>query len=207
MQAEVYNKDGQSAGTIDLNSNIFGITPNEAAMHMAVVFHLANKRQGTRKTKIRSEVSGGGKKPWKQKGRGTARSGSTRSPIWVGGGTIHGPKPQLFHKKLNKKVNRLARRSTLSSRVAENNYKIVEDFNLNEFKTKEIANVIKNLQLTDNSILFIIPEHNEHLFKSARNINKLNIKPADQISTYDILSHKKILFFKGSIEKIEQVLN
>lgn len=207
MQAEVYNKDGQSAGTIDLNSDIFGIKPNEAAMHMAVVFHLANRRQGTRKTKIRSEVSGGGKKPWKQKGRGTARAGSTRSPIWVGGGTIHGPKPQLFHKKLNKKVNRLARRSALSSRVAENNFKIVEDFNLSEFKTKEIANVIKNLQLTDNSILFIIPEHNELLYRSARNINKLHIKPAEQISTYDILSHKKILLFKGSIEKIEQVLN
>ncbi len=207
MQAEVYNKDGQSTGTIDLKSEIFGITPNEAAMHMAVVFHLANKRQGTRKTKIRSEVSGGGKKPWKQKGRGTARAGSTRSPIWVGGGTIHGPKPQLFHKKLNKKVNRLARRSALSSRVAENNYKIVEDFNMSEFKTKEIANVIKNLQLTDNSILFVIPEHNENLYRSARNINRLHIKPADQISTYDILSHKKILLFKGSIEKIEQVLN
>lgn len=156
MQAEVYNKDGQSAGTIDLNSEIFGITPNEAAMHTAVVFHLANKRQGTRKTKVRSEVSGGGKKPWKQKGRGTARAGSTRSPIQIGGGTIHGPKPQLFHKKMNKKVNRLARRSALSSRIAENNYKIVEDFNLNEFKTKEIATVIKNLQLNDNSILFVI---------------------------------------------------
>lgn len=207
MQAEVYNREGQKAGTIDLNSDIFGITPNEAAMHTAVVFHLANKRQGTRKTKIRSEVSGGGRKPWKQKGRGTARAGSTRSPIWVGGGTIHGPKPQLFHKKMNKKVNRLARRSALSSRIAENNYMIIEDFNLSEFKTKEIATVIKNLQLTDKSILFVIPEHNEHLFRSARNINKLNIKPAEQISAYDILSHKKILFFKGSIEKIEQVLN
>lgn len=207
MQAEVYNRDGQKAGTIDLNSAIFGIEPNEAAMHTAVVFHLANRRQGTRKTKIRSEVSGGGKKPWKQKGRGTARAGSTRSPIWVGGGTIHGPKPQLFHKKMNKKVNRLARRSALSSRIAENNYLIVEDFSLTEFKTKEIAAIIKNLQLTDNSILFVIPEHNEQLFRSARNINKLNIKPAEQISAYDILSHKKILFFKGSIEKIEQVLN
>lgn len=207
MQAEVYNREGQKAGTIDLNSDIFGIEPNEAAMHNAVVFHLANKRQGTRKTKIRSEVSGGGRKPWKQKGRGTARAGSTRSPIWVGGGTIHGPKPQLFHKKMNKKVNRLARRSALSSRIAENNYMIVEDFNLSEFKTKEIATVIKNLQLTDNSILFVIPENNEQLFRSARNINKLNIKPAEQISAYDILSHKKILFFKGSIEKIEQVLN
>lgn len=207
MQAEVYNRDGQKAGTIDLNSAIFGIEPNESAMHTAVVFHLANRRQGTRKTKIRSEVSGGGKKPWKQKGRGTARAGSTRSPIWVGGGTIHGPKPQLFHKKMNKKVNRLARRSALSSRIAENNYMIVEDFSLTEFKTKEIAAIIKNLQLTDNSILFVIPEHNEQIFRSARNINKLNIKPAEQISAYDILSHKKILFFKGSIEKIEQVLN
>lgn len=207
MQAEVYNRDGQKAGTIDLNSAIFGIEPNEAAMHTAVVFHLANRRQGTRKTKIRSEVSGGGKKPWKQKGRGTARAGSTRSPIWVGGGTIHGPKPQLFHKKMNKKVNRLARRSALSSRIAENNYMIVEDFSLTEFKTKEIAAIIKNLQLTDNSILFVIPEHNEQIYRSARNINKLNIKPAEQISAYDILSHKKILFFKGSIEKIEQVLN
>jgi large subunit ribosomal protein L4 len=207
MQAEVYNKDGQKAGTIELNNEIFAIEPNEAAMHSAVVFHLANKRQGTRKTKVRSEVSGGGKKPWKQKGRGTARSGSTRSPIWVGGGTIHGPKPQLFHKKLNKKVNRLARRSALSSRISENNYMIVEDFSLSEFKTKEIATVIKNLQLTDNSILFVIPEHNEHLFKSARNIDRLSVKPAEHISTYDILSHKKILFFKGSIEKIEQVLN
>lgn len=207
MQAEVYNKDGQKAGTVDLNADIFGIEPNEAAMHSAVVFHLANKRQGTRKTKVRSEVRGGGRKPWKQKGRGTARAGSTRSPIWVGGGTIHGPKPQLFHKKMNKKVNRLARKSALSSRFAEDNLRVVEDFNLSEYKTKEIASVINNLELNDNSILFVIPEHNEYLYRSARNINKLNVKPAGQVSTYDILSHKKILFLKGSIEKIEQILN
>ena len=156
---------------------------------------------------VRSEVRGGGRKPWKQKGRGTARAGSIRSPLWTGGGTIHGPKAFEYKMKLNKKENKLARVSAISSRISEDNYKIVDDFNLDGYKTKEIAGMIKNLELDNNSVLFVIPERDETLYKSARNIDKLHVQTAEQVSAYDILSHKKILFFKGAIEKIENILN
>lgn len=207
MQVEVFNKDGQKTGTVELNDSIFAAEPNESAMHRSVVAHLANKRQGTRKTKVRSEVRGGGRKPWKQKGRGTARAGSIRSPLWTGGGTIHGPKAFEYKMKLNKKENKLARISALSSRISEENFKIVDDFNLDSYKTKEIAGMIKNLELENNSILFVIPEKDDTLYRSARNIDKLHVLTAEQISAYDILSHKKILFLKGAIEKIENILN
>ena len=173
------------------------------AMHQAVVAYLAHQRQGTAKTKIRSEVSGGGKKPWKQKGRGTARSGSTRSPVWVGGGTVHGPKPHEFVYKLPKKVSRLARKSAYSLRVAENNLVVVDDFTFSAIKTKQMASVFDKLQLNNMKTLILLPDVDSNIYMSGRNIPNVTIQPADKISTYDILNHRKILILKSAINKIE----
>lgn len=206
MQVDVFNKSGQKAGTADLNDSVFAVQPNEDAMHLSVQVFLANQRQGTHKTKLRSEVSGGGKKPWKQKGRGTARSGSSRSPVWVGGGTIHGPKPHTYDLKINKKVSKLARKSALSLRVAENNFTVVEDFGMEKFRTKEIAKVIADMNLGKQSTLIVLPSHDAVILKSASNLPKVHVTVAEDLSAYAILSHKKLLVFKGAIEKIEKVL-
>ncbi len=207
MQVDLYTQDGQINGKVELPEEVFAIEPNEHAMHMSVVTYLQHQRQGTRKTKTRAEVSGGGKKPWNQKGRGTARSGSSRSPVWVGGGTVHGPKAGIRSIKINKKLNRLARKSAYSLRLKEENLMIVDDFSMNEIKTKSFYNILKNLKINDSKTLVLIPENNEKLYLSSRNIHNLSLHPADKISTYDILSHKKILIFKSSIEKIVNTFN
>jgi len=207
MLVDVYTKDGQKSGQIELADDVFAIEPNEHAMHLAVVSYLANRRQGTRKTKIRSEVSGGGKKPWRQKGRGTARAGSTRSPLWVGGGTIHGPKPSIFEMKLPKKVKRLARKSAISLRAKESNLIVVEDFTMEQIKTKEMAQILKNLQLDARSTLMLLPDQNFNVYMSGRNIQRFTVGVADKISTYDILKHKKLVLFKGAIEPIVKTFN
>ncbi|MFP4544377.1 MAG: 50S ribosomal protein L4 [Candidatus Kapaibacterium sp.] len=204
MQVDVYNKDGQQAGTIELNDGIFAIEPNENIMHQAVVAYLANKRQGTHKTKTRSEVSGGGKKPWRQKGRGTARAGSIRSPLWVGGGTIHGPKPHKYTKKMPVKMKRLARKSAFSLRANEKNLMVVEDFTLNEIKTKNMNEILKALKIEGEKTLILLPGQNANIYLSSRNIPNVTVNSADKISTYDILSHKKLLLFKGAIENLEK---
>ncbi|MFP4368326.1 MAG: 50S ribosomal protein L4 [Candidatus Kapaibacterium sp.] len=204
MQVDVYNKDGQQAGTIELNDGIFAIEPNENIMHQAVVAYLANKRQGTHKTKNRSEVSGGGKKPWRQKGRGTARAGSIRSPLWVGGGTIHGPKPHKYTKKMPVKMKRLARKSAFSLRANEKNLMVVEDFTLNEIKTKNMNEILKALKIEGEKTLILLPGQNANIYLSSRNIPNVTVNSADKISTYDILSHKKLLLFKGAIENLEK---
>lgn len=206
MQYEVFNKDGQQVGNIELNDAVFGVEPNENAMHQAVVAYLANQRQGTRKTKLRSEISGGNKKPWKQKGRGTARSGSSRSPVWVGGGTIHGPKTYTYDVRLPKQISRLARKSALSVRASEKNIVVVEDFEINDYKTKNVAQVLKNLKLDNTKMLIVAPVYNEKLYISARNIEKVDVAPAIQLSTYEILSHKKLLIFKGALDTIYNTL-
>ena len=175
-------------------------------MHQAVVAHLAQKRQGNAKTKLRSEVSGGGKKPFKQKGRGGARAGSTRSPLWVGGGTIHGPHPRDYVYKLPKKLNRLSRMSAYSLRISEDNAKFVEDFNFESPKTKEIFSILKNLEYKGESMLVITPEVNNNLYLSGRNIPKLDIRPYNQVSTYDILSHKRVVIMQSAIKGIEENL-
>ncbi len=207
MQIDLYNRNGEQTGQVELRDDVFAIEPNENAMHLAVVAYLANRRQGTHKTKTRAEVSGGGKKPWRQKGRGTARAGSTRSPIWVGGGTIHGPQPHKYTKKLPKKLKRLARKSAFSLRCAENNVVVVEDFRLDEIKTKNMYDVLKNLKLADEKILILLPADDSTVYISSRNIPNVTVSPADKISTYHILSHKKLLLFKGAIEKIEGTFN
>jgi len=203
MQVDLYSKDGSVVGQVELPDSVFAVEPNEHAMHQAVVAYLAHQRQGTAKTKIRSEVSGGGRKPWRQKGRGTARAGSTRSPIWVGGGTIHGPKPHEYVYKLPKKVSRLARKSAYSLRVTENNLMVVDDFTFDVIKTKQMAGVLEKLSLKNMKTLILIPDVNPNIYMSGRNIPNLTIQPADKISTYDILNHRKILILKSAINKIE----
>ncbi len=207
MQVDLYTKDGQVSGKVELPEEVFAVEPNEHAMHLSVVTYLQHQRQGTRKTKTRAEVSGGGKKPWNQKGRGTARSGSSRSPVWVGGGTVHGPKVGIRSIKINKKLNRLARKSAYSTRLIENNILVIEDFAMNGIKTKDFYTVLKNLNINTEKTLVLTPEYNEKMLLSTRNISNLSLHPADKISTYDILSHKKILIFKSSIEKIVNTFN
>lgn len=206
MQVDIYTKDGQQSGTIELNDDVFAIEPNEHAMHKAIIVLLAHKRQGTAKTKTRKDVSGGGKKPWRQKGRGTARAGSSRSPVWVGGGTIHGPHPRQYKLKINRKLSKLARRSALSLRLSEQNLMVVEDFSFEQIKTKQMAQVLKNLKLDSVKTLLLLSDYDGNVYRSGRNIEKLSIFPADKISTYDILNHKKIVLFKGAVETIEKSL-
>lgn len=206
MLVDLYTKEGTVAGQIELHDDVFAIEPNEHAMHQAVVVYLAHQRQGTAKTKTRAEVSGGGKKPWRQKGRGTARSGSSRSPVWVGGGTVHGPKPHEFNLKLPKKVKRLAKKSALSLRCSENNLMVVDDFTFGEIKTKQMAEILKKLKLDTTKTLVLIPGEDRNVFMSGRNIENIYICQADKISAYDILSYRKLLVFKGAIEVIENAI-
>ena len=207
MQVDLLNKEGENVGQVELHDSIFGVQPNENVMHQAVVAYLANRRQGTHNTKIRSEVRGGGRKPWRQKGRGTARAGSIRSPIWAGGGTIHGPKPHKHTVNLSKKVRRLARNSAFSLRVTESNLTVVDDFELDEIKTKNMAQILKNLKLESEKILVLLPEPNEKILFSLRNIPKVSVRLVDQTNTYEILSHKKVLMFKGAVEYLNNINN
>lgn len=207
MLVDVFSKEGQVLSQIELNDDIFAFEPHEHALHLAVVAYLANQRQGTHKTKVRSEVRGGGKKPWRQKGRGTARAGSTRSPLWVGGGTIHGPKPRDYFMKLNKKIKILARKSALSLRLQEGNFIVLEDFQLEKPKTKEFYQVLKNLKLNEEKTLVLLPEKSKNLFLSAKNIDRVTVLEADKVSTYHILAHKKLLIFRSAVEQLQSTFN
>ena len=195
-------KDGSKAGSIELPSSVFGIEPSEHAMYLAVRAYLANRRQGTHKTKTRTEVSGGGKKPFKQKGTGGARRGSSRSPLNPGGGTVHGPKPHLYTLELPVKVKRLARKSALTLRARENNLVVVEDFTLSAPKTREVASMLNAVQCGGSKVLVLLPAANETFVRSARNIAGVTTFPADKISAYDVLNHTKILIFKSAIDTI-----
>jgi len=206
MQVDVYNHKGEVVGKVELSDEVFSIEPNEYAMHQAVVAYLAHQRQGTHKTKTRAEVSGGGKKPWKQKGRGTARAGSTRSPLWVGGGTVHGPVPHKYNLNIPVKVKRLAKKSALSLRLTENSIKVVNEITLAEIKTKSIAELLKNLNLDLQSTLILTPDLDKSIYLSARNIPKVDVFPADKISAYDILKHKNLVILQDAISKIEETL-
>jgi len=203
MLLDLYTKEGSKNGQVELSDDVFSVEPNEHAMHTAVVTYLAHQRQGTAKTKVRSEVSGGGKKPWRQKGRGTARAGSTRSPIWVHGGTIHGPKPRTYDLKITKKMSRLAKRSALSLRAGEDNLIVIDDFNFDEIKTRLMAEILGNLNLTNQKVLILLPENNPKIYLSSRNIPKVNVKEAVKITTYDILNSNKVVVFKSAIESLQ----
>lgn len=203
-KVDVYNIQGQKVGDMDLNDNIFAVEVNQVAMHSAVVNALANARQGTQSTKTKSEVRGGGKKPWRQKGTGRARQGSIRSAQWVGGGVVLGPKPRSYSYTLPKKVKRLALKSALTSKVLENNIIVLDELNLEAVKTKEISNVLYNLNV-DSSALIVLPEVNKNIVLSARNIQKIKTATTNSINTYDILKYKKFIVTKDAVAKIEEV--
>lgn len=206
MELTVYTKEGAATGrTVTLPDEIFGVEPNRHAIYLAVKSQLTNMRHGTRATKGRSYVSGGGKKPWKQKGRGTARAGSSRSPIWRGGGTVHGPLPQDFSLRVPKKVKRLARVSVLSQKVKDEQVKILEDFTLTEAKTKSMAVVLKGFNTYNQKTLMLLPEHDHTLLVAGRNIKNFRIAKAADASTYELLDCKTLLIMESAIEKLKEV--
>ena len=199
----VYNIEGKEVGTIDLNDAVFGVEVNEHLLHMAVVNQLANKRQGTQKAKTRSEVSGGGRKPWRQKGTGHARQGSTRSPQWTGGGVVFAPTPRDYSMKLNKKEKRAALKSALSSRVAENKFIVLDEMNFGEIKTKNFQNMLNNLEVS--KALVVLEDGNTNAALSARNIANVKTAWTNTINVYDILKYNTVIVTKAVVATIEEV--
>lgn len=205
MELEVYKKDGTLSGEkILLAPEIFEITPNDHAIYLAVRAYLSNRRQGTHKTKTRAEVSGTGKKPWRQKHTGRARVGSFRSPLWKGGGTIFGPVPRDYSISLPEKTKKLARKSALSYRAKESDIKVIEDFNFEKPKTKDMHQIMKALKLENTKTLFLIPQTNKMLYLSCRNIPNLQILEANKASTYDIMNNKVLLIQKSAVEVLQK---
>lgn len=199
----VYNMEGQEVGTIELNDAIFGIDVNEHLVHMAVVNQLANKRQGTQSAKTRSEVSGGGRKPWRQKGTGHARQGSTRSPQWTGGGVVFAPKPRDYSFKLNKKEKRKALKSVLTSRVSEGKFVVLDSLKFDEIKTKKMQAVLNNLKV--DKALVVMSEKDDVVIKSANNIPTIKTALTSTINVYDILKYDTMIVTKDAVAKIEEV--
>ena len=199
----VYNMEGNEVGTLELNDAVFGVEVNEHLVHLAVVAQLANKRQGTQKAKTRSEVSGGGRKPWRQKGTGHARQGSTRAPQWTGGGVVFAPKPRDYSFKMNKKEKQLALKSALTSRVQENKFIVVEELKFNEIKTKNFKNVLNNLKV--NKALVVLSESDENAVLSARNIADVKTAQVGTINVYDTLKYNTVVASKAAVASIEEV--
>jgi len=203
MTLDIYKIDGTVTGEkLDLAEDIFGIEPNDHAIYLSVKAYLANQRQGTSKTKERGEVNGGGKKPWKQKGRGGARAGTSRSPLWVGGGTIFGPRPRDYRQDLPKKLKRLARKSALSYKVKDEQLIIVEDFNFEKPKTKEFTGMLDALKIPGKKVLLLTNGKQESIYKSGRNISKVKVLEAEKASTYDILNNQVLIIQKSAMETI-----
>ncbi len=201
---DVYDIEGKKVKTIELKEEVFGIEPNEAVVHHVLVNYLANQRQGTQSTKTRSEVSGGGRKPWRQKGTGRARQGSIRAPHWVGGGIALGPKPRSYNYTVNKKERQLAIKSMLSSKVLENELVVVENLPLKEIKTKEMARVLNNLKVEGKTVI-LLPEKDEVVQKSARNIEGVKTLQVGTINVYDLLKHKNLVVTVDTVKKLEEV--
>lgn len=199
----VVNMNGENVGSIELNDAIFGIEANEHVMHLAVVQYLANQRQGTQSAKTRAEVRGGGRKPWRQKGTGRARQGSTRSPQWTGGGVVFAPKPRSYSFKLNKKVKRLALQSALSTKVAENKIIVLDELTLNEIKTKEMVKVLNNIKCE--KALIVMEGSNTNVMLSARNIPDVKTASVNTINVYDLLKYNTLVVTKDAVAKIEEV--
>ena len=199
----VYNMEGSEVGKMDLNDNVFAAKVNEHLMHMAVVLQLANKRQGTQKAKTRSEVRGGGRKPWRQKGTGHARQGSTRAPQWTGGGIVFAPKPRDYSFKMNKKEKRIALLSALSSKVAESKIVVVDEFKLDEIKTKKFVEVMNNLKVEN--ALVVLEGENKNVVLSGRNIPSVKVTATNEINTYDVLKYTTLVVTKAAVEKLEEV--
>lgn len=202
-QAVVYNVEGNEVGTIELNDAVFGVEINEHLVHLAVVRQLANKRQGTQKAKTRAEVSGGGRKPWRQKETGHARQGSTRAPQWTGGGMVFAPVPRDYSIRLNKKEKRLALKSALTSRVQENKFIVLDELKLDEIKTKKMQAVLDALKV--NKALVVINENDENVVKSVRNIENVRTALTNTINVYDILKYNTVIVTKAAVATIEEV--
>ena len=199
----VYNMEGNEVGKMDLNDAVFGVEVNEHLVHMAVVAQLANNRQGTQKAKTRSEVSGGGRKPWRQKGTGHARQGSTRAPQWTGGGIVFAPTPRDYTIRLNKKEKRAALKSALTSRVLENKFIVVDELKLDEIKTKKFQNVLNNLKV--NKALVVVDENSDNVVKSAKNSQSVKTAYVNTINVYDILKYNTVVATKAAVANIEEV--
>ena len=199
----VYNMEGNEVGKMDLNDAVFGVEVNEHLVHMAVVAQLANNRQGTQKAKTRSEVSGGGRKPWRQKGTGHARQGSTRAPQWTGGGIVFAPTPRDYTIRLNKKEKRAALKSALTSRVLENKFIVVDELKLDEIKTKKFQNVLNNLKV--NKALVVVDENSDNVVKSAKNIQSVKTAYVNTINVYDILKYNTVVATKAAVANVEEV--
>jgi len=202
-KANLYNMAGQQVGEVELSEGVFGVEPNESAVHAVVVNHLANRRQGTQSALTRAEVSGGGKKPWRQKGTGHARQGSTRAPQWTHGGIVFAPKPRSYRYRLNKKLRRLALKSALSDKAANGNLLVVDDMKLDGIKTKSIKSFLD--AVSAGKTIFVTPEVNENVYKSARNIPGVSTTTATILSVYDIVNAEKLVIDQKALAIIEEV--
>ena len=202
-KVSVYNMEGKEVGTMDLNDSIFAVEINEHLVHMAVVQQLANNRQGTQKAKTRSEVSGGGRKPWRQKGTGHARQGSTRSPQWTGGGVVFAPTPRDYSFKLNKKEKRAALKSVLTSAVNENKFIVVDELKLDSIKTKDFAKVLTNLNVE--KALVVLDSNDKNVVMSAKNIPTVKTALTNTINVYDILKYNTVVVTKAAVDQIQEV--
>ena len=200
----VFDISGAKVSELELADSIFAIEPSIPAMHLVVVNYLANQRQGTQSTRTRSEVSGGGKKPWRQKGSGRARQGSTRAPQWYHGGIAHGPKPRTYGGSINKKVRRLAMKSALSSKVADDELVVLDSFKMDAIKTKEVVKVLSALN-TAKKTLIVLPEKDDVIYRSARNIAGVKVTVVNSLNVYDILNCDTMLVLKDAVAKIEEV--
>ena len=202
-KVSVLNMEGSEVGTIELNDAVFGVEVNENLVHQAVVNQLANNRQGTQKAKTRSEVSGGGRKPWRQKGTGHARQGSTRSPQWTGGGVVFAPTPRDYSFKLNKKEKRAALKSALTSRVVENKFVVVDELKLDEIKTKKFVEVLKNLNVE--KALVVLNDMDEKVIASAANIPTVKTTQTNELNVFDVLKYDTVVVTKAAVATIEEV--
>jgi len=208
MEVKVYNIDGKDTGkTVELNDSIFGIEPNEHAVYLDVKQYMANKRQGTHKAKERGEISGSTRKIKKQKGTGTARMGSIKSPVLRGGGRVFGPRPRDYSFKLNKKVKALARKSALSYKAKNNNIVVVEDFNFDAPKTKKIIEIKNNLKLNDKKLLLVLPNVNNNIYLSARNLKGFDVQLVSELNTYKITDASKLIFVESSIAELNNMFS
>lgn len=200
----LYNINGEQVGDLELSENVFGIEVNKEAMHQVVKMQLANKRQGTQSALTRGEVSGGGIKPWRQKGTGRARQGSIRAPQWIHGGVVFAPKPRDYSYTLPKKIKRLAMKSALSSKVAENELIVLDSLKIEEPKTKVIANMLKNFGAK--KALIVVLEKDDSVYRSARNIEGAAVLPVNNLNVYDILKYEKFIITRDAVSKVEEVL-
>ena len=204
MKVDLYNKKGEKKTKINLNDKVFSVEPNEHTIYLAVKSELAAKRQGTSSSKTRGEVRGGGTKPWKQKGTGRARAGSTRNPSRVHGGSAFGPEPRKYNDKVNKKVKSIARNSAISKKIKSNLFKIVDDLSLDSFKTKDFNKILDSLGVNDTKLTMIIGDSDRNLYLSSRNIHYINLVSVKSFSTYDVVNSDMLLFDKSSVEYLNE---